>query len=91
MITKWIINAWWWMLRLVIPPPPEPPPIIPINPNAPCPSCGNCNGKIFSVQMPDSQNMVLHVCKECDARWFEKPIIKVRNIVHAIPVKDLKS
>ncbi len=60
-----------------------------IDPNAPCPVCGERNGKIRCVWQaqpgprppkdlpPNLKVQCQHSCQQCGARWFEEPIVKV--------------
>jgi hypothetical protein len=74
MIWIWICDAVIWLLKLIIPPPPKP--VIPqIDQNAPCPSCGHCEGELSAVER-DSKMMVQHRCLVCKAKWWENPVLK---------------
>lgn len=51
-----------------------------IDPNSPCPACGNCNGKLEFAYMefPEAPGthapMVRHTCSICSFAWCSKPI-----------------
>jgi len=85
MIIAWLIEAVRFLLKLIIPPPPKF--VIPkINPNAPCPACGNESGKISVVKLPNNEMKILHNCLVCKAAWHESPVLTARNIIHLAPV-----
>lgn len=79
MLILWLRLALVWCLKLIIPPPQEP--VIPkIDPNAPCPSCGNRQGSIVAVDV-NGQKLVRHNCTICKARWHESPVLQVKNVI----------
>lgn len=55
-----------------------------IDPNAPCPGCGNRNGSVEFRPEYKGREMI-HTCKVCSSHWSEPPVItheewKVTNI-----------
>lgn len=80
MIFVWFKAAALWFLRLFIPPPAEP--YIPrIDPNAVCPSCGNCEGRLEAVKDTAGKPLVKHECRVCRAEWFEKPVLNADKYI----------
>ena len=52
-----------------------------IDPNAPCPACGNRQGQMkwaYDIRNPATQRfgMIAHQCKVCGATWCEPPIVR---------------
>jgi len=61
-----------------------------VDPNAPCPACGNRQGEVKWVREVEWGNgsgrgALIHRCKVCDANWPEKPIISAKNWNFEIP------
>jgi hypothetical protein len=67
---------------LLIPPPPSYKPPVPhrvISPNADCPACGGCSGKIECVPRWDKEVPALtiqHTCSICGGAWYEPLVVE---------------
>ena len=62
-----------------------------IDPNAPCPSCGNRSGSLSLLHGKDSGGdaaFVQHTCKVCSATWAEATVVPFKHwqIKTPIPV-----
>ncbi len=62
-----------------------------IDKNAACGVCGARKGRLRTVvlNVPKQQTKVFcrHTCRQCGARWFEEPVLKVTaaHVWHAVP------
>lgn len=86
MIWLWLRSALFAVLRLFIPP--EAKVVIPkIDPDAPCPSCGNCSGSLSVVEQ-GGKPFVKHTCNVCGARFLEKPVMDVNKYIQVVTPKE---
>lgn len=72
---------WLWdcLLRFFLPPPPKPV-IRKVDPNAPCVFCGNTQGSVQVIELPDKNPGILHTCQVCKGKWIEPVVLRIRNV-----------
>ncbi len=64
-----------------------------IDPNAPCPSCGNRNGELRCIRSNEGGKdtaFVAHRCKVCSAEWAEPSIVPLEHWELKKPVRVAK-
>lgn len=85
MIWNWLIAAFIFVVKLIIPARYWPKPYTPpkVDPNAPCPGCGNTKGSISIKKLPTNVFVIMHMCSVCKAEWHEPVVHDGRLIIHA--------
>lgn len=75
MIFVWLNAIVRFFIGLIVPPERQ---FIPpaIDPNAPCPGCGNTNGSIRAVQDQVGGMSIQHQCAVCKLKWSEKTVLR---------------
>lgn len=77
MIWRWLKDFFFFLLWLILPPPPDWNSRR-INPQAPCPACGNPMGKLMFERVQGRGNVgepkVKHICGTCGFMCYEDVI-----------------